>query len=383
MNRRWCRFLTVTLASGQLMAATNSWAQQDIDSRDEIEEIKRDADRIASEARRAAREAQLSMKRSIAQVVVPPMPPLPPMAPMAPSMRSMKGIYKWKSSSRRHGSTENLSEKDQEALVAVETLMLTGKAKATPVLQKVLAGQYADVVKARALFVLTQIDPTAAEAAIGPLLAPGTSAPLQAEAVRTLANGGKKESLDRLSSLLEKSQDEDVQEAIIDAWSDAGRTDLLQKVATSSARKEPRMLAIKYLGRSGATEVLQKLYSGNLDNDLRMEIVDALGSRGDSDTLLKVASSDPDPEIRREAIHKLGMTGKGENNDRLMTIYRQAKDDDTKEAALNGLRRANAAKSMMVLYQEEKSSDLKRRLMRYIASTDPDLAIELIDKSIK
>jgi HEAT repeat protein len=300
-----------------------------------------------------------------------PKPPKPPRAPH----------FYYHYSDRR--AERNLSERDQEALMAVEALMLTGKAKATPTLKKVLAGTYADEVKSRALFVLTQVDPPAAEEAIVPLLAPSVGASLQCEAMRTLAAGGTPQAVNKLYPLLEKSNDEHVQDCVLRAFRTSDRNDLLAKAAKEAKLKHTKLEAIQMLGAAQEKAMLLELYATKQDDDVHREIAEALGKSGDLEILIKLANTDGDVEVREDAVRRLSRSGQPQVPEKLLQIYRQSKDDDVKEAVIDGLQQLKATKEMVNLYREEKSPEMKRRIIRTIATNDPDAAIELIDKTLK
>lgn len=132
---------------------------------------------------------------------------------------------------------------------------------------------------------------------------------------------------------------------------------VLGEASRNSGSPRTRRLVLLWLGaRPGdaAVEELQRLYGASADFGTRQQTVLALfrhgGARSD-DALFKIARSDESPEMRKEAIAWLGR-----------------REDDQ---VLNGL---------ASLYDEEKSEDLKGRLLMTFAQSGQDAALKkLVD----
>ncbi len=313
--------------------------------------------------------------------MVAPIPPVQPMRPLLDEQTLQRKILT-KLHMKQWRKSEPLSERDEEALMAVEALMATDNGKATPILKKVLAGQYADIVKSRALFVLIQTDPEAAESTLEPLLSSKASPELQQAAIRALAVGGKKSSMDRLAKLLETTDDEDTQEAIVNAFLISGRKDLMATVAKNAKDETLRRRAIRSMGAQGDKAGLSLLYDSVKDPKTKETVVEALGLAGDIESLEKIAKSDSDLDIRCTAIRNMGMRGGAATTAKLVAIFKSATAEEVENAALQGLQLTGAGDALVQLYNQEKSMDRKRKLMRMIAHTSPDKAIELIDSRI-
>src|SRR5687768_12205180 len=96
----------------------------------------------------------------------------------------------------RPKDTERAPTEDEElALAALEGLMGRPADRALPIIKKVLAGPQTQLVKQRALFVLSQIDSPEANSILMQAARSSDSA-LRGEAIRSIGIGGDRNSLD-------------------------------------------------------------------------------------------------------------------------------------------------------------------------------------------
>jgi HEAT repeat protein len=271
---------------------------------------------------------------------------------------------------------------EEEALAAIDVLMTTGNPKAIPILERVLAGSYSDKVRTRALFVLIQIDQTAGERALDAILKGGASTRLKREAVKMLAVGGNRKSLDRLEALYRDSPEREIRHAVLEAWMIGGRSDLLGRVAATETDKRLRVQAIHLIGAAGDGATLERLYKELTDPDAREEVLTAFGIAGDDTRLAAIARSERDPKVQRAALQALGVAGGKDARAAILDIYRGTPDPKVKRAAIQGLIVAGSGASIAELYRTETDRDMKRELMHALSVTDGDAAIELIDKQL-
>jgi len=160
-----------------------------------------------------------------------------------------------------------VEERDADALMALDALLVGGSERSVPLLQKVMAGQHSDHVKSRAMFVLSQLDAGTADAALDGVLAGNGSPQLKQEAVRMIALGGRKESLDRLLPLYRSRQDAAVKRAVIEAFLIGGRGDLVQASFESETDPELRITALNNLAAMGEGTRLKALYGPQLPRE--------------------------------------------------------------------------------------------------------------------
>jgi HEAT repeat protein len=278
---------------------------------------------------------------------------------------------------------DTVDERDADALMALDALLVGGSERGVPLLQRVLAGDHSDHVKSRAMFVLSQLDSRAADAALDAILAGNASAKLKQEAVRMIAVGGRKESLERLLPLYRGSQDAAVKRAVMEAFLIGGRGDLMQALLEAETDPELRLNALNSLGAMGEGARLKALYGPKLPREERRRLVHSLGVAGEFQALLEIARSEADPELQVEAIRSVGIGGSKEAAQALVGLYRPEATEQVRRAVIEGLMMAGAAEAMVTLYRQETDPDLRRQLLNHITVADPDAAIDLIDAALK
>jgi hypothetical protein len=272
---------------------------------------------------------------------------------------------------------------DADALMALDALMVGGSTKAVPLLQRVLGGSHSDKVKGRAMFVLSQIDPAAAETALETIIRGTASPKLKAEAIRMIAAGGRPSSLDRLLPLYRGTDDKGVRRGVLDAFLIGDRADLMQQVAESETDGKQRRDAIEKLGVMGEHARLQKMYASRTDVEDRRAILQSLGVAGDSAALAQLAASEADPRLKAEAIRSIGIAGGEAATAALVGMYRPGQPVQVRDAVIEGLMIADATRELITIYRKETDPGVRRNLLSRIAATDPDGALELIDETLK
>jgi len=272
--------------------------------------------------------------------------------------------------------------READALMALDALVAGGNEKSVPILKKVMAGDHTDRVKSRALFVLTQIDPAAANDALDGIIAGNASSRLKAEAIRMIAAGGNRESLDRLVPMYRTTQHEGVKRGVLDAFLIGGRGDLVMKVLETETDPRERRRIIEKLGPMGEVKELTRLYGTLTDPRDRRAVLQGLGVAGSADSLIQVARSEKDPQLRAEAIRAIGITGGKTAGDVLVGFYVPAEPKEVREAVVQALMMTGATERMVDLYRKETDPDLRRQLLTQITASDPDAALELIDQAL-
>jgi hypothetical protein len=283
--------------------------------------------------------------------------------------------------SGRHAEARDPREAD--ALMALDALLVGGNQKAVPVLQKVLAGEHGDRVKSRAIFVLSQIDPVAADEALQSVLAGNASPRLKTEAIRMIAAGGRRTSLDRLLPVYRASADRAVKRGVLDAFLIGDRGDLLQQVIATEADAKTRQEAIAKLGAMGRESELEQLYAGRSEPGDRRAILQALGVAGARDVLATLARSESDAALRAEALRSIAIAGGKDAPALLLGFYRPAEPERVRRAVIDALMIAGATDALVQLYRQETDEKMKRELLNRITASDADAALELIDRALQ
>jgi HEAT repeat protein len=242
-------------------------------------------------------------------------------------------------------------EDPNEALkiAALEALISAPPERALPLVIKVLDANNTDEVKERALFVLSQIDLPEAQARLLEV-ARSSDPELSAEAVRMIGIGGNPEALAGLGELYSEG-DEDLREAVLEAYMIAGDVDAVHAIATNASDADEFGAAVEMLGVMGAVDRLQAL----------------------SET----------SGFTEELIQALGIAGGDNVNATLMTIYRDAETDDIRHAALEGMLISGYDEGVLELYKESTDVNEKRDLLQMLAIMDSDAMMEVIDAALE
>jgi HEAT repeat protein len=233
-------------------------------------------------------------------------------------------------------------------IAALEALISAPPERALPLVIKVLDADNTDDVKERALFVLSQIDlPEAHERLLD--VARSDDSELSSEAVRMIGIGGNAEALAGLQDLY-SSGDEDLRDAVLEAYMIAGDVDAVHAIATNASDADEFQAAVEMLGVMGAVDRLQALSESS--------------------------------GFTEELIQALGIAGGDDVNATLMEIYRDAETDDIRKAALEGMMISGYDEGVLELYKESTDVNEKRDLLQMLAIMDSDLMMEVIDAAL-
>ena len=244
----------------------------------------------------------------------------------------------------------NNVEDPNEALkiAALEALISAPPERALPLVIKVLDANNTDEVKERALFVLSQINLPEAQTRLLEV-ARSSDPELSAEAVRMIGIGGNAEALAGLGELYSEG-DEDLRDAVLEAYMIAGDVDAVYAIATNASDADEFEAAVQMLGIMGAVDRLQALSESS--------------------------------GFTEELIQALGIAGGDDVNATLMGIYRDAETDDIRHAALEGMMISGYDDGVLELYRESTDINEKRDLLQMLAIMDSDAMIEVIDAAL-
>ncbi len=281
-------------------------------------------------------------------------------------------------SKRRVRKSEPLSERDQLAIAALEGLIAAPAERAFPLIQRVLTGtQHSDQVKARALFVLSQMDTPQAQALLVQTAKSG-SGELRGEAIRMIGIGGDAAAINSLREIY-ASGDKAVQREVLNAYLIAGRKDEVLKITIAAKSDAEAEAGIQMLATMGALAELRQL--GDRGKPLK-GLVQAYAIAGDLESLNKIANGPGDLRVRTEAVQSIGIVGGDKAKQALRELYRNP-DAQIKDAALQGLLIADDEKGLLELYRLSTNPADKRELLRTLSVMGGDAAIEAIDAALQ
>jgi HEAT repeat protein len=270
------------------------------------------------------------------------------------------------------------TDEEELALAAMEGLMSQPAERALPIIKRVLNGSQTTLVKRRALFVLSQIDSSEAQEI---LLQTSRSADkeLQQEAIRSIGISGNAKSLAALQDIY-KSGDQDAKQQVLQAWMIAGRKEEVYQAAINASSESEANEAIRVLSTMGAVDELRKL--GDRPN-AGSGLVDAYALSGDLGSLRKIAEGSGEISVRSEAVRKIGIIGSDAAQNALREIYTASREEDIKNAALQGMLITGDDEGVLALYRAAKSADERRTLLRTLSMMDSDAALQAIDAALE
>jgi len=276
-----------------------------------------------------------------------------------------------------HDRDDNLSESDSLKIAALEALMSAPPEKAMPLVDKVLAGNHSTEVKERALFILSQIDSSEANATLLRFAREDTSE-LQHEAIRMIGIGGDQEALASLGDVYQ-SGDRDVKDAVLEAYLIADDARAIYDIAVNADNETDFSDAVDMLGAMGASSELRELRS---QAGMSETLIDAYAVSGDSETLRELAMDSSDTELQTKAIEALGIVGGEDVDGMLVEIYRGADSDEVREAALTGMLISGHDSGVLELYRSATDPVEKRQLLEYLVMMDSEAIYEVIDQAL-
>ncbi len=263
-------------------------------------------------------------------------------------------------------------------MAAIEALMTAPSERALPVVQRLLAGDSSDEIKARALFVLGQIDLPEAEQTLLDYARQGEG-DLQLEAIRSIGINGDPALTAQLGEVY-AAGDMNVREAVLEAYMIAGDEDSVFAIATNATSDEEFEAAVQQLGVMGAHDKLHELR----DRPGAMEsLIDAYAIAGDTETLMVFARDASNPIRQKAALQGLGIAGNGDEvSQAFREIYLDTDDPGIREAVRNGILIADDDDLALELFRAARDDQEKAELLRLLVIMDSDAAMDAIDAAL-
>lgn len=269
-------------------------------------------------------------------------------------------------------------DSDALKLAALESLITAPPERAMPIVQRVLSGDSSDELKARALFVLSQMDTPEAQTLLVDA-ARNSSGELQQEAIRMIGIGGNEAAVAELATLY-ASGDAEVRSAVLEAYLIAGDQDAVYRIAVEAEDTEAYEEAVEMLAAMGANDKLRELRE---QRGMSNALIEAYLISGDLESLEALAADDSDPALQRDAIEALGAAGGKAVAPKLAEIYRNADSADVRESALEGVLISDNDEVMLELFREADNSEEKRELLEMLVLMDSDAVWDIVDQTLE
>ena len=270
------------------------------------------------------------------------------------------------------------NDRDELKLIALEALMSAPSDKALPIVIRLLDSDESDEIKEHALFILSQINRPEAHAKLMEIAQSGTGE-TRLEAIRMIGIGGNDEALAGLSAMY-NSGDEDVREAVLEAYLIAGDEAAVYELAANAQTEEEFEDAVDILGAMGAREELRKLRDRGGASE---ELIEALAVSGDYEAIAEMAMDGSDVERQAMAVEALGMVGGSKVDALLVEVYRGTNSAQVKEAALDGMLIAGHDEGVLQLYRESNDIREKGELLETLSAMGSDLLFDVIDAALQ
>lgn len=273
---------------------------------------------------------------------------------------------------------DSLSESEQLKQAAIEALMTAPPQRALPIVSRVLRGDDSDELKESALFVLSQIDHPDAESLLIEV-ARTSRGELQEEAVRMIGISGNPATLAELKNLYREG-DEELREAVLEAYMIAGDADAIMAIIETAEADVDIEDAVEMLGAMRATEHLRALRSRQ---GLSEALINAYTIAGDVESLRALALDNSDPERQGEALRGLAITGGQDNTEIFVRIYRESRDPELRESALEAMMLSGNDAGLLELFRSVDSPRDKREILEMLVIMGSDEVWEIIDATLE
>ena len=297
--------------------------------------------------------------------------------PIAPRASAQDVTVQVAASEARKETRRVPNDDEALALAALEGLMGMPHDRALPILKRVLSGNQSNLVKGRALFVLSQINAPEGQQLLMEV-AKQRDHPLRHEAIRNIGIGGQASSIAVLKEVYANGDDA-TRKYVLEAWLIADRkADVYQAAVTAKTDAEADR-AITTLAAMGAREELRKL---GAERKASKGLMEAYAVAGDLQSLKRIADSSPDAGLRVEAVRRMGIVNSKEAKDTLRQTYLASTDARLKAAALEGLLIAGDQGVVLDLYKTAKTPEEKRNVLRTLTAMGGDAALSAIDQAL-
>lgn len=293
-------------------------------------------------------------------------------------LRLLTTVFVLLSASFAFAQNEDVSEKDELKIAALEALISAPPERALPRVRKILEGNNSDEVKESALFILSQIDLPEAHSLLVET-ARISVGEIQIEAIQMIGVGGDPEALSELSGIYEAG-DTDIQEAVLEAYLIADDVDAVMEIAVTAEAEAEFEAAVEMLAVMDATEELRSLRDRP---GMSEALIEAFIISDDSETLREFAMDGSNKGRQVEAIEALGIVDGVGAGTTLVDIYKGAEDEDIREAALDGMLIAGYDQGILELYRASQNPGEKSELLEYLSMMDSDALWEVIDAALE
>ena len=268
-------------------------------------------------------------------------------------------------------------EKEELQMIALEALIHLPEKEALPRVAKLLEKGGSDELMESAMFVLSQMDDPEAAAALLSYAKTG-SGDAQEEAIRMIGINGNAASLAALPEIY-ASGDEDVRDAVLEAYLIADDTEGVFTIAMNATDKDDYEMAVETLAVMGAHEELAKLREAKGPSEA---LVEAYMISDNHEELEKLARDGSDPDVQMEAIEALGIVDGPNAEVVLLDIYKTSDNEDVREAAIEGLYLGDHDAAILELYRSSDNAREKGEMLEALVIMDSDLAMEVIDAAL-
>jgi HEAT repeat protein len=268
-------------------------------------------------------------------------------------------------------------DKEELQMIALEALIHVPEERALPAVMKLLETGGSDELIESALFVLGQMDHPDAAAALLSYARTG-SGNAQEEAIRMIGINGDEAAMAALSEIY-ASGDEDVREAVLEAYLIADNVDAVFAIAMATTDEEEDEEAVEMLAVMDAHEELAQLREAKGSSEA---LIDAYIISDNHEELEKLARDGSDPDVQVEAIEALGIVDGPNAEATLLEIYQLSEDEIVRMAAIEGLFIADYDQAILDLYRASTSTKEKGELLEALVIMESDLAMEVIDSAL-
>jgi hypothetical protein len=195
---------------------------------------------------------------------------------------------------------------DDLKLLAINGLMHSDPAQATPLVEKVLNdAKNAPNVRERALFVLARSDAPEARQTVMRFAEGNANPDLQMRAIQYLAASEGKGDASVFTRIYNQASDPAVKRSALQAMFIREDRNALAAVAKSDPNADLRRQSVRFLGSLGANDLLASLYRTESDVELKRTILDSLAADDDAKDLVALARQEKDAKLKRQAVERL------------------------------------------------------------------------------
>ncbi len=332
-----------------------------------------------------ARQGDANAAARMSTTAVSATAPRAPRAPVAP-----RAPREPRAPRAPRGDRDNCSNEDDDVQVAaLNGLMQMDAAKATPILQKVLARRDSGsaCLRRKAVFLIAQQETPGAESILLNVARTDPDPEVRAQAVFWLSQVKSPSAVAALDSILRNSTDPELQEKALFALSQQDNPKAIATLrafaAQESAPEELREKAVFWLGQSGDTSsvgFLRSLYGRTSNTELKERILFAVAQSDNASGqawLMEVAKNPKEPvEARKQAIFWAAQNGMSIAS--ISTLYGQMQDVELKEQLIFVLGQSNdpaAVTKLLDIAKTDPDREMRKRAIFWLGqSNDPRAA---------